>query len=177
MKEKKQSREQKTLTNLAAIELLNNLAHKRRLAPLMRDSLSVSDLARSLGEDLKRCHYYVTRYQKLGLVTCVAKRKRRGRPSKLYRASADIFFVPKAYLVGGDTASVLDHQLQPVLSRLNHQFAVAVQPFEDEMDGEYHYLDTHGEMSSHSGPGTQNVETFFERLQEDDSPTRFYMQW
>ena len=170
MKETELNREIKTITDAAAIEVLGNLEHQRRLSPLMREPLSIGELARHIDEDPKRCHYHVTRYLKLGFVTCTGERKRWGKAVKLYRSVAQTFFVPKAHLVGGDIAGEMDRQYGPLLERFNRHFAATVRPFEDEFEGDYYVLGPSGEMAHHSGPGTEDPETLLNYLKEEHTP-------
>jgi hypothetical protein len=54
---------------------------------------SLSEVAASSGLELKRLHYHVTRLCRLGLLEVVGERPRRGRAIKLYRATAESFFI------------------------------------------------------------------------------------
>ena len=173
MKDPNLSREVRTVTSPAAIKVLGDLEHQKRLSPLMRGPLSIGELTQRIGEDLGRCHYHVTRYLKLGLVTTVGERKRWGKAVKLYQTTAQTFFVPKTHLVGGDTAGEMDRQYGPLLKRFNQNFAATVRPFEDEYEGDYYYLEASGEMTYHSGPGTEDPATLLNYLKEEHVPVVF----
>ena len=55
---------------------------------------ALADVARALGADLKRLHHHVLRFCRLGLLEVAETRARAGRPIKLYRTTAEAFFVP-----------------------------------------------------------------------------------
>ena len=55
---------------------------------------SLTDAARTFDFDLKRLHHHVLRLCRLGLLEVAETRARAGRPIKLYRTTAEAFFVP-----------------------------------------------------------------------------------
>lgn len=57
---------------------------------------ALADAARDGGFDLKRLHHHVLRFCRLGLLEVAEARARAGRPIKLYRTTAEAFFVPHA---------------------------------------------------------------------------------
>src|SRR5690606_40272162 len=66
----------------------------RHLAPFLGRTLSVSEAARETGEKANTTLKRVQRFVEMGLLEVVGERKRAGRPVKLYRTVADVFFVP-----------------------------------------------------------------------------------
>jgi hypothetical protein len=57
---------------------------------------SLAEAARAAGFDLKRLHHHVLRFCRLGLLEVAETRARAGRPIKLYRTTAQAFFLPHA---------------------------------------------------------------------------------
>lgn len=57
---------------------------------------SLAEVARDRDLDIKRLHHHVLRFCRLGLLEVVETRARAGRPIKLYRTTAEAFFVPHA---------------------------------------------------------------------------------
>jgi len=78
----------------AAAEALTDQTTLRHLAPFLGRTLSVSEAARETGEKANTTLKRVQRFLELGLLEVVGERKRAGRPIKLYRTVADVFFVP-----------------------------------------------------------------------------------
>lgn len=66
---------------------------RRVVLRLALQELSVGDLARAEGIDLKRMHYHVTALANLGLIAPSGERRRAGRAIKTYRSASDAFFV------------------------------------------------------------------------------------
>ena len=60
----------------------------------MGQECSASEAAKTLGIKLTAMLYQLERLQALGLLQVTRQQARRGRPVKLYRATADKFFVP-----------------------------------------------------------------------------------
>jgi hypothetical protein len=57
---------------------------------------SLAEAASALDLDLKRLHHHVLRFCRLGLLQVAETRARAGRPIKLYRMTAEAFFLPHA---------------------------------------------------------------------------------
>lgn len=77
-----------------AAEALMDPARLRHLAPFLGRERSVGEAAAETGERPNTVLKRVQRLQALGLLVVARALPRRGRPVKLYRASADLFFVP-----------------------------------------------------------------------------------
>ena len=84
-----------------AVDLLLNLAAARRLAPFMREEQSLGSAAAELEMPASSLAYWVTRFQKAGLVTVVRREARAGKPIPIYRAVADEFQIPLEALPPG----------------------------------------------------------------------------
>ncbi len=82
------------VTNTAAAEALTDPTTLRHLAPFLGRTASVSEAARESGEKANTTLKRVQRFLDLGLLEVAGERKRAGRPIRLYRTVADVFFVP-----------------------------------------------------------------------------------
>ncbi|MBW7915617.1 MAG: ArsR family transcriptional regulator [Trueperaceae bacterium] len=82
------------VTDERAADALTNPTSLRHLAPFLGRVSSVSAAARESGEKPNTTLRRVHRFASLGLVEVAATEPRAGRPIKLYRSTADVFFVP-----------------------------------------------------------------------------------
>lgn len=82
------------VTGDQAAEALTDPTTLRYLAPFLGRTLSVAEAARESGEKPNTTLKRVQRFQAMGLLEVVGERKRAGRPVRLYRTVADVFFVP-----------------------------------------------------------------------------------
>ena len=64
------------------------------LDPFFGLGCSVKEAADRVGVSIQVMHYWAGRFVELGLLEVAAERPRRGRPVKLYRTTAQEFFVP-----------------------------------------------------------------------------------
>lgn len=78
----------------AAADVLMDPRALRHLAPFLGRDLTISQAAAESNEKPNTTLGRVRRYQALGLLTVTGEVERRGRPMKLYRTVADVFFVP-----------------------------------------------------------------------------------
>ena len=76
------------------------------LLPFIREELSLSEAARRLGVKPNALLYHINKLLRLKLLEVARVQKRRGRASKLYRASAERFFIPFS-LTPADTVQSL----------------------------------------------------------------------
>jgi predicted ArsR family transcriptional regulator len=93
---------------------------RRLLLRLTGHERSLADLARVEGLELKRVHYHVTVLHALGLLVVMREKPRAGRAVKMYRASADAFFVPAKFMGVGASAT-LAVEMGNSLARLRDQ--------------------------------------------------------
>ncbi len=94
MEDEKLTRERRTIIHPAAARVLTDISERRFLDPFIKRESSLSDAAKELGIKLNTMHYRVKRFMALGLVSVVREELRKGKRIKIYRASADEFFVP-----------------------------------------------------------------------------------
>lgn len=78
----------------AAADLLVNPYTLRQLEPFLGREATVSEAARDSGDKPNTVLARLRRFTKLGLVAVVREQKRAGRAIKVYRSTADVFFVP-----------------------------------------------------------------------------------
>ena len=85
-----------TITESEAAALLTDPQGQRFLAPFLAKESSVAEAAKQLGIPTNSLLYRVNQMARLGLIQVVREEARAGRPIKIYRSSADAFFVPFA---------------------------------------------------------------------------------
>jgi hypothetical protein len=83
-----------TITNLRAAECLSDPKQLVYLSPFIARNLSAGEAATEIGCTLSVLYGKVQRFLDLGLLKVVAQIPRKGRAIKVYRSSADHFFVP-----------------------------------------------------------------------------------
>ena len=97
-----------SITDAAAADLLMNPYTLRQLAPFLGRECTVTQAARETQEKPNTVLSRVRRFVKLNLVKVVREEQRKGRALKVYRSTADIFFVP----FEATTAETLETMLQ-----------------------------------------------------------------
>lgn len=84
------------VVNPKAAELLTDWRQRRFFEPFVPGPTTITEAAEVLGVKLNAMHYRVTQLLNLGLLEVVGATKRGGRAVKLYRPTAEAFFVPFA---------------------------------------------------------------------------------
>ena len=84
----------RVVTDPEAANLLADPAQLELLEPFFRGDVVLGELAKELGVKLNTLLYRVNKLIELGLVEVVREEPRRGKPVKIYRATAESFFVP-----------------------------------------------------------------------------------
>lgn len=115
MKDKTLSRAHQVGKKRAATAFANPL-RRRLVLCLIEKEHSLAELARTMQIDIRRMHYHVLALVRLGLLTVSRECSRAGRPIKMYRATADAFFVPDSVADTTPTDSLLA-QLRSELAR------------------------------------------------------------
>jgi len=77
-----------------AADILTNPKSLRHLEPFLGCVNTVTEAARETGAKANTTLRRVRRFRDLGLLKVVGERRRPGRSIKLYRSTADVFFVP-----------------------------------------------------------------------------------
>lgn len=83
-----------TVREPSAARLLSDVRTTRLLGAFLDGPRTVADVTRELGEHLDWVRYRVRRLTAAGLLRPEGERTRKGRPMRLYRAAAAVFFVP-----------------------------------------------------------------------------------
>ena len=91
-----QSSSVQTVHDPEAAAILTSLDEMRFLAPFLARDRTVAAVALETGEKANTVFVRVRRFLRLGLLRVVSERPRAGRAVKVYRSSADAYFVPKA---------------------------------------------------------------------------------
>lgn len=79
-----------------SIEVLFSAERGEVLKVFFRSALSIDEAAQKTGVKANTLYRWVQKWCELGLLRVVAIRPKRGRPVKLYRTTAERFFVPYA---------------------------------------------------------------------------------
>ena len=87
-------KEIEAISHPEAAQILTDTAQLRLLEPFFRGEVSLSDVAKKLGMKLNTLLYRVNKFTELGILDIAREVPRKGRATKLYRASAKAFFVP-----------------------------------------------------------------------------------
>jgi hypothetical protein len=99
--------------------------------------------------------YRVKTFVEAGLLQIVETESRRGRPIKVYRSSADAYFVPFAITPFEDIEAAIRLQNQKDGEIIARGLAKAMR--ELERDGRHLFRDPHGEVSIHSGSNAADL--------------------
>jgi hypothetical protein len=94
MKAKNSSKRNMTVDHPDAADFVADPHTAKFLYPFIRQERSAGEAAESYGMSVNAMLYRIQRMQALGLVVQCAERTRAGRAVKLYRATADSFYVP-----------------------------------------------------------------------------------
>ena len=87
-------KEQVVITDAGAAAAVCHLKFASYLGPFMRSPTSLSVAARELGVPLNVLHYWIQKFEAWGLVRVNHVQTRKGRPIKVYEATAYQFIVP-----------------------------------------------------------------------------------
>jgi DNA-binding transcriptional ArsR family regulator len=104
------------VTDHLGVDLLLKLSAARCLAPFMRTEHTLGSAAAELEMPPSSLSYYVTRFQRAGLVTVVRREPRAGKPIPVYRATADEFRVAFETMPPGMRDQFLNGSRHHVLS-------------------------------------------------------------
>lgn len=85
-----------TIADTRAAAALVDPASRAMVLAFAGQPRPMAEVARDHDFDLKRLHHHVLRFCRLGLLEVAETRARAGRPIRLYRTTAEAFFVPHA---------------------------------------------------------------------------------
>lgn len=109
-----------------AARMLADPEAQRYLLPFIQEELSLSEAARRLEVKPNALLYHINKLLALGLLEVARVQPRRGRASKLYRASAERFFIPFS-LTQADTVQSLATETSVRSERVFQQDLISAQ--------------------------------------------------
>ncbi|MES2670045.1 MAG: hypothetical protein V4673_06440 [Pseudomonadota bacterium] len=126
-----------TVHDAEAADYLSNPFKAVFIYPFIGRARSASEVAAEHGVKLNAMAYRIERLQQLGLLRAAGSQRQRGRAVKLYRATANAFFVPLASTSLENLESMIDqwsqslqpmylHALARTLSDRNRQWGVRI---------------------------------------------------
>ena len=149
------------VTDGEAARILTDTAQLRLLEPFFKRETTLSDAAAELSVRLNTLLYRVNKFIELGLLTVVREEPRRGKAVKVYRASAEDFFVPFDVMA----SSSLEELLVSLLGDTEKIFyREAAKAFQTALTQGVHVTLTHNQLSVVLGErerGKAFVDTFF----------------
>jgi hypothetical protein len=104
------------IDDAAAAAVFANPRQRKMVLALIPEALSLSELGRRTDTPLNLLHHHMRKFLRLGLVGVAGRRARAGAPIKLYRASAERFFVP-AELFAAGSGEAMSQRLRAALDR------------------------------------------------------------
>lgn len=103
--------------------LLSDPEALRFFEPFLGRERRVAEAARELGVRIDTLLYRVGRFLDAGLLRMVREERRAGRAVRVYRSSADAYFVPFAVTPYVDLKERLQHEMRPLLDRAGERLA------------------------------------------------------
>ncbi|GEM44925.1 ArsR family transcriptional regulator [Deinococcus cellulosilyticus] len=110
-----------TLHRQEAADALLKPETQRLLAPFVQQPMTAHEAAEMLGMETNALLYPIKRLTALGLLEVTEHRRRAGRPMKVYRATAQVYFVPFASTSEVTLASYLGAAEEQVSAFMRHQ--------------------------------------------------------
>ncbi|MBB6097981.1 hypothetical protein HNR42_001404 [Deinobacterium chartae] len=130
-------------------KLLTDEASRACFRPFLARELSAAQAARELGIRLDALLYRVRVFERVGLLRVVRCEPRRGRPIKIYRSSADAYFVPHRLTAHADLEESFYRSFEPTLRQLA---AAAARRYRDGWDGYRFYRAADGHAWMEGAP-------------------------
>lgn len=127
----------------------------RYFAPFLARACTVSQAAKELGCNVDTMLYRVKIFVEAGLLQIVETEHRRGRPIKVYRSSADAYFVPFAVTPFEDIEAAIKQRFQVNGKIIAHHLAKAIR--QSGRDGRHIFRDLQGEVAVHSGASADDA--------------------
>lgn len=84
----------KVVTDPVAVRILTDPERRRYLATFMEDQITLGEAANHLEVKLNNMTYHVNKLIELSLIEIVGSKRHRGHTRKLYKTTAEAFFVP-----------------------------------------------------------------------------------
>jgi predicted ArsR family transcriptional regulator len=145
-------------------KLLTDPESFRYFTPFLARDCTVSQAAKELGCSVDTMLYRVKTFVEAGLLKIVETESRRGRPIKVYRSSADAYFVPFAFTPFEDVEASIRQQFQRHGNVVAHHLARVVRNL--GKDGRHIFRDHRGEVSWVSGANAKEAVLNLDDLSE-----------
>lgn len=134
----------RVVDDAAQARLLSDPEALRTFEPFLARERAVAEVARELGARVDTVLYRVRRLREAGLLRVVREEPRAGRPIKVYRSSADAYFVPFAATPFAELRERLLEQARPMTERAATGLARLLRRYEAE--GQRIYRGPDGEV-------------------------------
>jgi hypothetical protein len=165
--------ERVTITRPEVARALIDLRTAQRLEPFMKRELTLSEAAHELKVKLPALLYHVERFLGFGLLSVTRIKTRAGRPLKLYRSTAQSFFVPYHLTPSETLAQLLGDLMAPTERRFHREAARTLQSLDPDW-GLHISCHTDEGMSYALAPrGTNFVPRLLESVLKPDAPALF----
>lgn len=123
--------------------------------PFMARACTVSQAAKEVGCKLDTMLYRVKTFVEVELLNVVETEHRRGRPVKIYRSSADTYFIPFTVTPFEDVEAAIKQNIQKDVSIIAHNLARVIH--DSGRDGRHIFRDHRGEVSWVSGANADDA--------------------
>jgi predicted ArsR family transcriptional regulator len=132
--------------------------------PFLARDYTVSQAAKELGCKVDTMLYRVKTFLEAGLLKIVGTEHRRGRPIKIYRSSADAYFVPFSVTPFEDVEAAIKQNIQKDVDTIAHYLARVIR--QSGRDGRHIFRDARGEVSWVSGADAKEAVLNLDDLSE-----------
>jgi hypothetical protein len=136
----------------------------RFFKPFIAQACTVSQAAKEVGCKVDTMLYRVKTFVEVGLLKVVETEHRRGRPIKVYRSSADAYFVPFAVTPFDDVEAAIKQNIQKDVDIIVHNLARVIR--HSGRDGRHIFRDQRGEVSWVSGADASDAVLNLDDLSE-----------
>ncbi len=164
---------QLTITTEKAARALSDLDAVRRLEPFMKRERTLSEAAEELGVKLPSLLYHVGKFTELGLLEVVREQKRGGRAVKIYRATADAFFVPYPLTPSETLAQFLGHMVSSLERTFYHETARTLQTLGPDWGLKISCSPDEGMTYALAPQATEPEPKLIRKMLEPDAPALF----
>jgi hypothetical protein len=148
-----QLRDQAVIENPETAALMFQAKSLELLGVLIESERSLQQISDALGWPLNTSKYQLERLCQAGLVTCVRKEARAGRPIRFYRAIASRFFVPYVLTPAMNPATLLEQEYAAKAKRFAHNLttvALKAREAQGEMDWGVRFSLENGKIRQHA---------------------------
>ncbi len=108
----------RVLENSQAIKMLHDSTYRNLIRFFMSQSNTIQAAAKHLGQSVQGTFNRVVRLEQQGFLEVIAEQPRAGKAIKVYRTTADDYFVPFAATNASGYAELIESELRPLQKRL-----------------------------------------------------------